>query len=193
MSFGGTWRLARPSLWWSSPGTLAEPARTKLGHHHGWLRPRAVIWICGGNLPLVPGDSRHYVEVATSALRGEGPVNTMSRESSGITTESKRSGRTRRLGHAVGRVRASLASASRAWGRVARSTTARGHQVVQLSRELTRHCQRFTPSPDGDSVAGSRPGPWPYWRFCRSTQSTRDRAPESLVALMSILSCRDHD
>ncbi len=35
---------------------------------------RAIIWICGSNLPLVPGDSCHYVEVATSVLRGEGPV-----------------------------------------------------------------------------------------------------------------------
>jgi hypothetical protein len=35
---------------------------------------RAVIWICGSNLPLVPGDSCHYIEVATSVLRGEGPV-----------------------------------------------------------------------------------------------------------------------
>jgi hypothetical protein len=35
---------------------------------------RSVIWICGGNLPLVPGDSCHYLEVATSVLRGEGPV-----------------------------------------------------------------------------------------------------------------------
>jgi hypothetical protein len=35
---------------------------------------RAVIWICAGNLPLVPGDSCHYLEVSTSVLRGEGPV-----------------------------------------------------------------------------------------------------------------------
>lgn len=35
---------------------------------------RATIWICGGNLPLVPGDSCHYLEVATSVYRGEGPV-----------------------------------------------------------------------------------------------------------------------
>jgi 4-amino-4-deoxy-L-arabinose transferase-like glycosyltransferase len=35
---------------------------------------RAIIWICGGNLPLVPGDSSHGIEVATSVLRGEGPV-----------------------------------------------------------------------------------------------------------------------
>lgn len=35
---------------------------------------RAAIWIAGGNLPLVPGDSSHYVEVATSIYRGQGPV-----------------------------------------------------------------------------------------------------------------------
>ncbi len=35
---------------------------------------RAVIWIIGGNLPLVPGDSSHYIEVASSIARGEGPV-----------------------------------------------------------------------------------------------------------------------
>jgi 4-amino-4-deoxy-L-arabinose transferase-like glycosyltransferase len=35
---------------------------------------RAIIWIVGGNLPLVPGDSCHYLEVASSVVRGEGPV-----------------------------------------------------------------------------------------------------------------------
>ena len=35
---------------------------------------RATAWIAGGNLPLVSGDSPHYVEVASSILRGEGPV-----------------------------------------------------------------------------------------------------------------------
>jgi hypothetical protein len=35
---------------------------------------RAAVWICGGNLPLVRGDSCHYIEIATSVLRGEGPV-----------------------------------------------------------------------------------------------------------------------
>ncbi len=35
---------------------------------------RATIWIIGGNLPLVPGDSCHYIEVATSVYRGEGAV-----------------------------------------------------------------------------------------------------------------------
>jgi hypothetical protein len=35
---------------------------------------RALAWIAGGNLPLVPGDSCHYVEVARSVYRGEGPV-----------------------------------------------------------------------------------------------------------------------
>jgi hypothetical protein len=35
---------------------------------------RAVVWVAGGNLPLVPGDCCHYLEVATSVARGEGPV-----------------------------------------------------------------------------------------------------------------------
>lgn len=35
---------------------------------------RAIVWIAGGNLPLVPGDSCHYLEVASSVARGEGPV-----------------------------------------------------------------------------------------------------------------------
>ncbi|MDB5349552.1 MAG: hypothetical protein JWN86_799 [Planctomycetota bacterium] len=35
---------------------------------------RAAIWIAGSNLPLVPGDSCHYVEIATSIYHGEGPV-----------------------------------------------------------------------------------------------------------------------
>lgn len=35
---------------------------------------RATAWIAGGNLPLVPGDSCHYLEVASSVWRGEGPV-----------------------------------------------------------------------------------------------------------------------
>ena len=35
---------------------------------------RASCWVLGGNLPLVPGDSCHYIEVATSVYRGEGPV-----------------------------------------------------------------------------------------------------------------------
>jgi hypothetical protein len=50
-------------------------------HGRAWLAVmgaayllRAGIWICGGNLPLVPGDSCHYLEVATSVERGQGPV-----------------------------------------------------------------------------------------------------------------------
>jgi hypothetical protein len=35
---------------------------------------RALFWIAGGNLPLVPGDSCHYLEVSASVFRGEGPV-----------------------------------------------------------------------------------------------------------------------
>jgi hypothetical protein len=35
---------------------------------------RAVLWIIGGNLPCVPGDSAHYIEVARSVSTGQGPV-----------------------------------------------------------------------------------------------------------------------
>ena len=60
-------------------GLIAAP---RLGEHgRRWWAAfcvgyavRAVIWIAGGNLPLVPGDSCHYLEVATSVYRGEGPV-----------------------------------------------------------------------------------------------------------------------
>jgi hypothetical protein len=60
-------------------GLLAFPW---LGRHgRSWLgifwvgyAIRATVWICGGNMPLVPGDSCHYLEVATSVFRGEGPV-----------------------------------------------------------------------------------------------------------------------
>ena len=55
---------------------------SRLGRHgRAWMAIfwvgyaiRATVWICGGNLPLVPGDSCHYLEVATSVYRGEGPV-----------------------------------------------------------------------------------------------------------------------
>ena len=66
---------------------------------------RAVIWICGGNLPLVPGDSCHYLEVATSVLRGEGPVKhyveSFFRD---YPRHPRRPGRARRLGDAAGRL-----------------------------------------------------------------------------------------
>ncbi len=35
---------------------------------------RAGFWIAGGNLPLVPGDCCHYVEIAASVDRGAGPT-----------------------------------------------------------------------------------------------------------------------
>ena len=60
----GLWlapRLGRHARWWVAIVTAGYAIR-------------AVIWIAGGNLPLVPGDSSHYVEVATSVYRGEGPV-----------------------------------------------------------------------------------------------------------------------
>jgi 4-amino-4-deoxy-L-arabinose transferase-like glycosyltransferase len=60
-------------------GLMAAPWLSR--HGRRWLAIfgvgfaiRAVIWICGGNLPLIPGDSCHYLEVSTSVLRGKGPV-----------------------------------------------------------------------------------------------------------------------
>jgi 4-amino-4-deoxy-L-arabinose transferase-like glycosyltransferase len=60
-------------------GLLATPWLDR--HGRGWCLAfliayaiRATIWTVGGNLPLVPGDSSHYVEVASSIARGEGPV-----------------------------------------------------------------------------------------------------------------------
>ena len=72
------WHLAILSMY----VTLALAIGPWLSRHgRSWLAVlgagyaiRAVVWICGGNLPLVPGDSCHYLEVATSVLRGEGPV-----------------------------------------------------------------------------------------------------------------------
>ncbi len=60
-------------------GLLCAP---RLDRHrcHLWIAfcvayaVRAAIWTAGGNLPLVPGDSSHYIEVASSIYRGEGPV-----------------------------------------------------------------------------------------------------------------------
>jgi hypothetical protein len=60
-------------------GLMLAPWLTR--HGRAWIAIcgagyaiRAVLWIAGGNLPLVSGDSCHYLEVATSVLRGEGPV-----------------------------------------------------------------------------------------------------------------------
>jgi hypothetical protein len=60
-------------------GLLLAPWLTR--HARAWLAifaigyaVRAIVWICGGNLPLVPGDSCHYLEVSNSVLRGEGAV-----------------------------------------------------------------------------------------------------------------------
>lgn len=61
---------------------LGHMLAPRLGRHgRRWLAIfwvgyaiRATVWICGGNVPLVPGDSCHYIEVATSIFRGEGPV-----------------------------------------------------------------------------------------------------------------------
>ena len=81
------------------------------------------IWICGGNLPLVPGDSCHYLEVATSVLRGEGPVKhyveSFFRD---YPRDPRGPRRARRLGHAARRLRArAWPSGSPGSGRMLRS------------------------------------------------------------------------
>lgn len=72
------WHLA---IWSSiaAVGLLAAPRLgrdARIGLTIFWVgyAIRATAWICGGNVPLVPGDSSHYLEVATSVYRGEGPV-----------------------------------------------------------------------------------------------------------------------
>ena len=53
---------------------LGREARAALAIFWVAYAIRASAWVCGGNVPLVPGDSSHYLEVATSVYRGEGPV-----------------------------------------------------------------------------------------------------------------------
>lgn len=72
------WHLA---IWLSSAavGMMAAPwlsRNARIGLTILWIgyAIRATAWIVGGNVPLVPGDSSHYLEVATSVYRGEGPV-----------------------------------------------------------------------------------------------------------------------
>jgi dolichyl-phosphate-mannose-protein mannosyltransferase len=55
-------------------GRLSRQGRWVLAVFAVGYAIRAAVWICGGNLPLVRGDSCHYIEVTTSVLRGEGPV-----------------------------------------------------------------------------------------------------------------------
>ena len=53
---------------------LDRRARGVLGLFCVGYALRAIVWIIGGNLPLVPGDDCHYLETATSVWRGEGSV-----------------------------------------------------------------------------------------------------------------------
>jgi hypothetical protein len=55
-------------------GRLSRHGRRVLAVFAVGYALRAAVWICGANMPLVRGDSCHYLEVATSVLRGEGPV-----------------------------------------------------------------------------------------------------------------------
>ncbi|AMV36926.1 glycosyltransferase family 39 protein [Planctomyces sp. SH-PL62] len=62
------------AFWLIASPRLSREARLALAIFLVGYTIRAGAWICGGNVPLVPGDSSHYLEVATSVHRGEGPV-----------------------------------------------------------------------------------------------------------------------
>jgi len=72
------------SLWFAGlafPAALAIAWKRLSPHARSWVAVmalgyaiRAAFWIAGSNLPLVSGDSCHYVEIASSILGGEGPV-----------------------------------------------------------------------------------------------------------------------
>ncbi len=72
------WHLATGSiilvLGLLAAGRLSSHARRWIAIFALGYAIRAVIWICGGNLPLVPGDSCHCLEIATSVANGKGPV-----------------------------------------------------------------------------------------------------------------------
>ena len=158
----GTWRSAR-RCWLL--GLLLFP---RLGRHgRPWLAIfwvgyaiRATVWICGGNLPLVPGDSCHYLEVATSVFRGEGPVKhyvesfftdyPRIRQGQGVLDDwaTPLDAYLRAVGLPAGRHRA--------------RAVARGHrrrrQGVQLRRSTCWPCRPSTFSPGGDSIPRWRSG-----------------------------------
>ena len=113
---------------------------------------RAVIWICGGNLPLVPGDSCHYLEVATSVLRGEGPVkHYVESFFSDYPRIRAGPGRARRLGDAAGclRARAGLSARRSGPGR-ARSRRGSSPPRRAASSSTCWPCPRSTSSLGGD-------------------------------------------
>ncbi len=148
-------------------------------HGRAWLTVfgagyviRAIVWICGSNLPLVPGDSCHYLEVATSVLRGEGPV--MHYVHSFFIDYPHPRGweYPQRLGHAAGRLCAARApSGSPAWARTAASRAASWWRRLAASSSISRRCRRSTSSPGGDTAAGSPSGRWPRSPSFRSTRS----------------------
>ena len=152
---------------------------------------RAVVWICGSNLPLVPGDSCHYLEVATSVLRGEGPVKhyvgsfftglsaTSARAGAGSTTGTRRS--TPTSGVRVAARRSALA--------IHPSKPESPSRRHAASFSTSSACRRSTCSPGGDlTPASGALGAWPCWRCSRCMRSTPGFVlRESLVVLTSIL------
>jgi hypothetical protein len=122
---------------------------------------RAIIWICGSNLPLVPGDSCHYIEVATSVLRGEGPVKHYV-ESFFEDYPRIREGRG---------VLDDWATPLDAY------TRALAMRIAGTSPDDPPEA-RFAVAKACTSARGSRSGRWPRWRSCPCMRSTPDSCSE---------------
>ncbi len=162
---------------------LSLLARPWLGRHaRAWLAVfvlgyalRATIWICGGNLPLVPGDSCHYLEVATSVLRGEGPVKHYV-ESFFTDYPRIREGRGVLDDWATPLDAYVRAFCFRVAGLGANSAWTRGSPRPKraASYSISWPCRLFTSSLAAATARASRSGPWPCSPSCRSTRSTPD-------------------
>ncbi len=156
-------------------GLMAAPWLTR--HARAWLTIfavgyaiRAIVWICGGNLPLVPGDSCHYLEVFDLGAPRRGAGQALCRELlHELSPNPRRPGRARRLGHTAGRLRAGLRDADRRSGTGGSSGIAdRRREGMQLPHQpaLSPGALRLRPAsvrpPHGDrrhGRAGDPAGP----------------------------------
>ena len=135
---------------------------------------RAVVWICGSNLPLVPGDSCHCLEIATSVLSGEGPVKhyvgSFFRDYSHI-----REGRGGLddwdvpLDAYVAGIGVPACGTGTA---IHRSRLESPPPRDAASSSTSCACRHSTSSRDGDTTRGSRSVRWPHWPCCRCMRST---------------------
>ena len=151
-----------------------------MGSLLGGYAVRATVWIGGGNLPLVPGDSCHYLEVATSVFRGEGPVkHYVESFFTDYPRDPRGPGRARRLGHAAVRVPARR-RVSPGRGRARASRSRRPSAVAKacsfvLNLLALPALYGFARRRFGPRVAHWRR--WPCSPCCRSTHLRGVRPP----------------